>query len=213
MRLTVTTQMTIDGVIQAPGGPQEDTSGGFTAGGWAMPYFDEEGGAIVSGWFEQADAFLLGRRTYEIFAGHWPNVPDENPIAAALNRLPKHVASTTLSEPAWAGASVIEGDLREAVLALKAREGRELQVHGSVHLVQWLIANDLVDELRLVVIPVALGTGRRLFEAPEQGRALELLDSRRTASGVTVLIYRPDGAPKQGSFEHSPEPENLRILR
>src|ERR1700744_6531921 len=154
MELTVTTMMTLDGVTQAPGGPEEDTSGGFDLGGWVMPYFDDDGAAFVRENIGRADAFLLGRKTYEIFASYWPQVGAENPIAAALNGLPKHVVSSTLTELTWDGASLLEGDLVEAVTELKRRPGRELQVHGSIELTQSLLAAGLVDRLDLRVYPV-----------------------------------------------------------
>ena len=136
MELTATTFTTIDGVMQSPGAPDEDPSKGFGLGGWVIPYADEGMGAFMAGVFARADAFLLGRKTYEIFAGHWPGVEDDNPVAAALNRLPKHVASTTLEAVDWQGAELIDGELVAAVEELKRSPGRELQVHGSGEMLQ-----------------------------------------------------------------------------
>jgi dihydrofolate reductase len=213
MRLTVTMFMTLDGVVQAPGAPDEDRRGGFTRGGWLVPYADPDMGKLVTDGFANADAFLLGRRTYEIFAGHWPRVPDDNPIAAALNRLPKYVVSTTLTaRPAWQPTTIVHDVARE-VANLKTLPGRELQVHGSPTLVRALIAHDLVDEFRLWTYPVILGTGRRLFDDAALATALRLVSSRTTSTGVIVSTYRPDGQPKQGSFALDPEPVEHRILR
>lgn len=213
MRLTMTTFLTLDGVVQAPGGPEEDRSGGFEHGGWVVPYADDDMGAMVTRWFAGADAFLLGRKTYEIFADHWPHVPDQNPIAAALNELPKHVVSTTLRSPGWRHTTVIGSPVVEQISNLKAQPGRELQVHGSGELAQTLIANGLVDEYRLLVFPVFLGTGTRLFREPGLAGALRLTDSTKTAAGVLALTYEPSGIPQHGSFALDPEPDNHRILR
>jgi dihydrofolate reductase len=200
MKLTATMFLSVDGVVQGPGGPDEDRSNGFERGGWVMPHFDEDTNAFMVSVFERADAFLLGRRTYEIFTGWWPQVTDPgDPIAKALNTLPKHVASTTLKEPEWAGATVIEGELADAVRALKDQPGGELQVHGSPTLVRWLLANDLLDELNLLVFPVVVGDGVRLF--PDRGAdiGLALADSRTTGSGTSIQVYRPTGRPRYGT--------------
>jgi dihydrofolate reductase len=202
MRLTVTAFLSVDGVHQGPGGPDEDRSGGFDRGGWLVPHFDEATGQFINEVFGQVDAFLLGRRTYDIFAAFWPNVTDpDDPVAGRLNTLPKYVASTTLEDPTWANTTVLEGDLAAAVRELKKREGRELQVHGSGALVRFLLDNDLVDRLDLLVFPVIVGAGRRLF--PDEGVAtgLALDESRTTPSGVTISVYRPTGRPELGSFE------------
>lgn len=206
MRLTLHTFLTLDGVMQAPGGPTEDPSGGFEHGGWLVPYADEDMGNAMAGWFENADAFLLGRRTYEIFAASWPTVTNpDDPIASKLNALPKHVASRTLDDVSWNGARLIEGDVAEQVAALKREPGRELQVHGSGNLGQTLIQNDLVDEYRLLVYPVLLGEGRRLFADGTVPAALRLVDSRTTSAGVTLSTYESAGKPSYGSFELTPE--------
>src|SRR5918999_309820 len=206
MRLTLTTFLTLDGVMQAPGGPTEDPSDGFEYGGWLVPYADEDMGEAMAGWFEEADAFLLGRRTYEISAGAWPKVTDpDDPFASRLNRLPKHVASRTLNEVTWSGSTLIDGDVVEAVAELKRRPGRELQVHGSGNLAQTLIKHGLVDEYRLLVYPVVLGAGRRLFADGARPEALRLLHTRTTSTGVMVAAYEAAGEPAFGSFELGPE--------
>ncbi len=202
MQLTVTTFLSVDGVYQGPGGPDEDRSGGFDRGGWLVPHFDEATGEFMDSIFQRVDAFLLGRRTYDIFAASWPNATDpEDTVANRLNTLPKYVASTTLKDPEWANTSVLEGDLVSAVRKLKGRDGRELQVHGSGALVRFLLENDLVDRLDLLVFPVIVGAGRRLF--PDSGIAtgLALDQSRTTGSGVTISVYRPTGRPEFGEVE------------
>jgi dihydrofolate reductase len=202
MQLTVTTFLSVDGVYQGPGGPDEDRSGGFDRGGWLVPHFDEATGRFIDEVFAEVDAFLLGRRTYDIFAASWPNATDpDDPVASRLNTLPKYVASTTLADPRWANTTVLEGDLAAAVRELKKREGRELQVHGSGALVRFLLGNDLVDRLNLLTFPVIVGAGRRLF--PDQGMAtgLALEESRTTPSGVSISVYRPTGRPEFGSLE------------
>jgi dihydrofolate reductase len=202
MRLTVTTFLTLDGVMQAPGGPEEDPSDGFEHGGWSFPYPDEDFDRLVTGWFSQADAFLLGRKTYEIFAAFWPLVTDAgDPVAAPLNHLPKYVATRTLSEATWAGTTLLTGDVVEEVGRLKDQPGRELQVHGSGDLLQTLVANDLVDEYRLFVHPVVVGSGRRLFRDGAPPRSLRLTEQTRTSTGVAVLTYVPAGPLRTGSFE------------
>ena len=202
MQLTVTTFLSVDGVYQGPGGPEEDRSGGFDRGGWLVPHFDDATGEFMTEVFKGVDAFLIGRRTYEIFAASWPNVTDPNdPIANSLNTLPKYVASSTLEDPQWSNTTVLKGDLASAVQELKERDGRELQVHGSGRLVQFLLANDLVDRLNLLMFPVIVGAGRRLF--PESGIAtgLALDESQTTPSGVAISVYRPSGRPEFGSVE------------
>jgi len=204
MQLTSTLFLSVDGVYQGPGGPSEDTSGGFDRGGWVVPLFDETTGQFMNSVFENVDAFLLGRRTYDIFAASWPKATDPNdPVATKLNTLPKYVASKTLKDPEWANTTVLEGDLATAVRELKQRDGRELQVHGSGQLVRFLLERDLVDRLNLLVFPVIVGAGRRLF--PESGTAtgLGLDESRTTPSGVTISIYRPIGRPEFGTAEIS----------
>ena len=202
MQLTVTTFLSVDGVYQGPGGPEEDRSDGFDRGGWLVPHFDEATGQFMNEIFQEVDAFLLGRRTYEIFAASWPNATDpDDTVAKALNTLPKYVASSTLRDPQWANTTVLDGDLASAVQELRDLDGRELQVHGSGRLVQFLLANDLVDRLNLLVFPVIVGAGSRLF--PDRGIAtgLALDESRTTPSGVAISVYRTDRRPEFGSVE------------
>jgi len=202
MRLTTTTFVTLDGVYQAPGGPTEDPSGGFEWGGWSFPYADEGFGNYMNGLFEHAEAFLLGRRTYDIFAAAWPKMDDPaDPVGTKLNRLPKYVASTTLRSADWENSQVIEGDLEQAVRDLKARDGGELQVHGSGRLVQWLLERGLVDEVRLLTYPVILGQGMRLINPGAQPSKWKLLEHRTTDSGVAIHAYELAGAPDVGEFE------------
>jgi dihydrofolate reductase len=202
MQLTVTTFLSVDGVYQGPGGPEEDRRDGFDRGGWLVPHFDEATGQFMEEVFREVDGFLLGRRTYEIFAASWPNATDPNDsVANALNTLPKYVASSTLANPQWANTTVLEGDLASAVRGLKERSGRELQVHGSGKLVQFLLANDLVDRLNLLVFPVIVGAGRRLFSDSGIATGLALDESRTTPSGVAISVYRPTGRPEFGSVE------------
>jgi dihydrofolate reductase len=199
MKLTTTAQVSVDGVMQGPGGPQEDERGVFERGGWA--HFDDEASTVMDEIYQRADAFLFGRRTYEVFAGSWGAWPDpgDSPIWTALHERPKYVASTTLTEPRWATTSVLSGDLKAAVAELRARPGRELQVHGSGALFRWLLDNDLVDEMNLFTFPVVVGQGTRLF--PDTGRniALDLADSRSTPSGVTIQVYRTTGHRQFGT--------------
>ena len=200
--LVVHTFLTLDGVAQAPGGPTEDPSGGFPFGGWLVPHFDEVMGAQMDQWFSGAEDFLLGRRTYEIFAGHWPKTSTEGDrISWSLNTLPKHVASRTLDQVDWDGARLVEGDVGDAVRALKGQDGGELQVHGSLGLVQTLLAEDLVDELRLVVFPVQLGTGRRLFADGTVPRAWRLTSSSASSTGALMASYQRAGEVRTGSFQ------------
>jgi dihydrofolate reductase len=199
-KLTMTTFLTLDGVMQAPGGPQEDTRGGFQHGGWLVPYFDPDAGKFMTEVFERVDAFLLGRVTYQIFAGHWPRVTDPNdPIASKLNALPKHVASSTLEKTEWNNSSLVRNVVAE-VGQLKSRYTRELQVHGSCGLAQTLIEHDLVDEYNLLTFPVMLGTGKRLFGAGTMPAALKLARSQVTSTGVIISTYLRAGRPTYGSF-------------
>jgi len=206
MKLTVTTFISIDGVMQGPGGPEEDRRGGFGRGGWLAPHFDDETGNYMASVFGQVDAFLLGRHTYDIFAGYWPKVTDpEDPIAGPLNARPKYIASNTLTDPSWGPATVLSGDVPAAVAALKEEPGREIQVHGSGALVRTLHEHDLVDEYRLLIFPVIVGEGQRLF--PDRGVAtgLSLVESRATPSGVSIHVYRPTGRAEFGTVGESDE--------
>jgi dihydrofolate reductase len=201
MKLTTTTNISVDGVMQGLGGPDEDRRGGFERGGWALPLFDTEAETFLSEVYQRADAFLFGRRTYEIFAGSWGTGSwgenqGNNPISVALNTRPKYVASTTLTDPQWADTTVLSGDVAAAVGELKAKRGGELQVHGSGNLVRWLVDNHLVDEITLLTYPVVVGQGTRLFPATGPDIALELVDSRATPIGVTIHVYRPTGRPQ-----------------
>ncbi len=201
MKLTTTTFVSVDGVMQGVGGPEEDRSGGFERGGWTTRLFDKEAGAFLNLVYQRADAFLFGRRTYEIFAGSWGVVADPgiNPIAEALNRRPKYVASTTLTDPQWADTTVLAGEVASAVRELKAKPGRELQVHGSGALIRWLLDNNLVDEINLFIFPVVVGQGTRLFPDTGPDTALELVESRATPRGVMIQVYRPAGRPRYGT--------------
>jgi dihydrofolate reductase len=209
MKLTTMTQVTVDGVMQGNGGASnEDRRGGFDRGGWAMGVFDDETTTFITETYERADGFLFGRRTYELFAGSWGEVEEmrAHPIGVALNETPKYVASTTITDPSWAGTTVLSGDLEAAIGELKAKPGDELQVHGSGALMQWLLAHDLVDEMTLLIVPVLLGQGARLFPDAGPDIALDLVESRADSKGVTIQVYRPNGRP-----EYRPAlPEHLR---
>jgi dihydrofolate reductase len=203
MKLTTNTNVSVDGVMQGLGGPEEDRGGGFERGGWAMPHFDEETAALIGQVYQRADAFLFGRRTYEIFAGSWGTGSwganqGDNPISVALNTRPKYVASTTLTDPQWTDTTVLSGDVAAAVGELKAKPGGELQVVGSLSLVRWLLDHDLVDEINLLTYPVVVGQGTRLFPDTGPDIALELVDSRATSSGVLIQVYRTAGRPQYG---------------
>lgn len=197
MKLITHTQVSVDGVMQANGGRNAALDPGFDRGGWALPLGDEESTGYIGDVYRRADAFLFGRRTYELFAGYWGVRDDvDNPFVASLNSRPKFVASTTLTDPSWAGTTVLSGDLDTAVRELRATPGGELQVHGSGNLIRWLLEHELVDEMTLVVCPVIVGAGTRLF--PESGTdfALDLLECRRFPTGITVQTYRPAGRPQ-----------------
>jgi dihydrofolate reductase len=197
MKLTTITNVSVDGVMQGLGGADEDRRGGFERGGWALPLFDDEAATFVNQVYQRADAFLFGRRTYEIFAGYWGVMADSgNAIAVALNTRPKYVASTTLSDPQWADTTVLSGDVAAAIGELKAKPGGELQVHGSGSLVRWLFDRQLVDEITLLTYPVVIGQGTRLFPETGPDIALDLVDSRPTPKGVTIHVYRPTGRPQ-----------------
>lgn len=198
--LTITTFLSLDGVMQAPGGPDEDTSGDFPHGGWVFPLADEDMGKIMVEIFARADAFLLGRTTYDIFAAYWPRVTDaDDPIASRLNTLPKYVASRTRSTFSWHNATHL-ADVVKGAAELKKRFAREVQVHGSAGLIQTLIEHDLVDEYRLLTFPVMLGTGKRLFGSGTVPRSLTLVHSQTTGKGAVFSVYRPAGSLRTGSF-------------
>jgi len=191
-KLTVSEFVSLDGVMQAPGGADEDTEGGFRHGGWQMGYFDDVAGERIGASMAQTGAFLLGRRTYEIFASYWPTQSDDDPFAKILNGLPKYVASTTLGEPlAWQNSTLLQGDVAKAVAELKEGEGGNIVVLGSVGLVQTLYENDLVDEYALMIHPIVLGSGKKLFrEVPR--KPLKLADSVTTSTGVVMATYVPE---------------------
>jgi dihydrofolate reductase len=198
MKLTATMMLSVDGVYQGPGGPDEDRRGGFDRGGWTAAYADEESWRFVTSWFERADALLLGRKTWEIFEAYWPHHDQGDPVSHGINVLPKYVPSTTLTNPAWQNTHVVKADVEAAVRELKAKPGRELQVHGSGDLLRWLLERDLVDELNLRIVPVVVGEGLRLFPEHGQTHALTLVESRSTPSGVTLQTYRPAGRATLG---------------
>jgi dihydrofolate reductase len=207
MELIVQTFVTLDGVMQGPGGADEDRSNGFDQGGWLPPFVDQDFGEIVDAWMRRADEFLLGRTTYELMYPYWSQVTDPGEVVAQkLNNLPKHIASRTLRAPEWANSQVIDGDVVEAVKALKDKPGGELQVHGSAQLVQTLNRHHLVDEYRLLVFPVVLGTGKRLFGDGAVPTAFTTVQSRTTSTGVVALTLRPTGAPPKGEVGDPTQP-------
>jgi dihydrofolate reductase len=200
MRLTLHAFVTLDGVVQSPGGRDEDPDGPFEYGGWSFAYGDEQVGATMAGWFENAEAFLLGRKTYQIFSGYWPNITDpDNPIATRLNGLPKYVASTALESVEWAHSSLLGTDMPAEVARLKQQPGGELQVHGSGDLARTLIEHDLIDEYRLLCYPLHLGAGKRLFQDGIRPGALRLVSSATTSAGVVIATYEPAGPVQPGS--------------
>jgi dihydrofolate reductase len=207
-KLVVNTFMSLDGVMQAPGGPDEDPTGGFTHGGWGVNYFDEE----MMEQMAEAEPYelLLGRGTYQIFAAHWPY--DEGPIADRLNSTRKHIASTTLEELDWNNSTLITGDVADYVATLKTQDGPEIQVHGSPGLIQTLLQHDLIDEFRMWIFPVVIGTGKRFFGDGTIPAGLKLADSKATKSGVTVNTYERAGDIDAGSFEFD-EPTEAEIER
>jgi dihydrofolate reductase len=198
MKLTTTTFVSVDGVMQGVGAPDEDRSGGFERGGWATPYFDDETETLIGEIYQRAEAFLLGRRTYDIFAASWGTMedPGNNPIYDSLNTRTKYVASSSWTDPAWANTTVLSGDVPTAVGELKAKPGGELQVHGSGQLIRSLLNDELVDEMTLLSFPVVVGQGTRLFPDTGPDKALDLVETRSNRNGVTVQVYRPAGRPK-----------------
>ncbi len=203
MKLVTQTQVTVDGVMQGNGGASdEDRRNGFERGGWAMGMGDGETLAFITETYQRADAFLFGRRTYDIFAPYWGAMDrGSHPIADALNTTPKYLASTTITDPQWVDTTVLSGDLAAAIGELKAKPGGELQVHGSGALIRWLLDHDLVDEIQLIIVPVVLGQGTRLFADAGPDIALDLVDSRADSQGVTIQVYRPAGRPQYPATE------------
>src|SRR3954468_23678348 len=196
--LTVTTFLTLDGVMQAPGGPGEDPSGGFSHEGWLVPFFDEALDGQITSWFAGAQDFLLGRGTYDIFYASWPKMISDDPVSQAINFKPKYVASRTLTSLEWETAELLGDDLPGAIRALKDRDGGELQVHGSAGLIQTLLAEDLIDELRLIVFPVVLGHGKRLFGAGAVPRTWRLTAQKTSGTGALMLSYDRAGDVETG---------------
>lgn len=200
-KIIVLTFLSLDGVMQAPGGPEEDTSGGFRYGGWMVPYGDEFLGKVMMTQMGQPFDLLLGRKTYDIFAGYWPHAHDaDQPIAPVLNNAKKYVVSNTLKDPGWKNTRVISGNIVAAVRKLKQEDGPPLQVHGSGNLVQTLMKNDLVDEFWLKIFPITLGPGKRLFGEGSIPAAFTLTGCEVSPAGVIVASYARAGAIKTGSF-------------
>jgi dihydrofolate reductase len=191
-KIIVSEFLTLDGVMQAPGDTNEDRSEGFEQGGWQLAYFDETFGNEMMSGFAATGGFLLGRRTYEIFARHWPNQPADDPLAATFNDLPKYVVSTTLSEPLpWQNSILIGDDIPEAIGRIKAEDGKDIRVIGSGELVQTLIKQQLVDQYQILIHPLVLGGGKRLFREGTAPAKLRLVDSKTTTTGVLILTYEP----------------------
>jgi dihydrofolate reductase len=197
-KLVVGTFVTLDGVMQAPGGPNEDRDGGFQHGGWLVPYLDEKFGDIMTKWTQRADAFLLGRKTYEMFAASWPNSTDPEEV---LNVRPKFVASRTLDKVNWSNSFLLKGDVAQEVAKLKAQDVGEIQVHGSGNLIQTLLQHDLVDTLRIWQFPVVLGTGKRLFGEGTIMRGFRLVDTQLNTTGAVLHVYECAGGLKYGEVE------------
>ncbi|TPQ21712.1 dihydrofolate reductase family protein [Streptomyces sporangiiformans] len=201
MKLTLTEFLTLDGVSQGPGSPEEDTSDGFTRGGWFVPHLDEEFVRLAATWLGEADAFLFGRRTYVNFARDWPKITDpDDPFAGILNGLPKYVASHSLTKADWNPTTILSQDVPAQVAELKRQPGRELQIHGSAQLAQSLLAAGLIDTLRLVIAPVVVGHGRRLFPDGGAPAGLRLLSNETTPGGLAVHIYESAGLPEYGTY-------------
>jgi dihydrofolate reductase len=196
--LIVQTFMTLDGVMQAPGGPEEDPSGAFEHGGWSAGYWDDQIATAMGESMSKPFDLVLGRKTYELFAAFWPHSDD--PGAEPLNRATKYVASTTRPKLEWENSRLIEGDVPEGVRALKQQDGPELQVHGSANLIQTLLAHGLIDEFRLKIYPLVLGRGKRLFDGGTVPAGLELASSQVSVSGVIIANYRSGAEIKYGSF-------------
>jgi dihydrofolate reductase len=210
-QLIVNTFLTLDGVMQAPGGPEEDPSGGFEHGGWSFGYWDEQMQETMGELLSKPFDLVLGRKTYEIFAAYWPYSDD--PGAEPLNKATKHVASTTLKKVEWENSNLIEGEVPEAVRALKHEDGPELQVHGSANLIQTLLERGLIDEFRLWVFPLVLGKGKRLFDGGTVPAGLEVVSSQTSSTGVIMATYRSGAEIKYGSFAEETPSEAERARR
>lgn len=213
MKLVVGMFVTLDGVAQAPGGPDEDRGGGFPHGGWSLPYWDLAMLDVQIAWIDSLDALLLGRGTWEIFAAHWPHVEGDDPIASRFNRIPKHVASRHPLSMRWAGSRRLGTDVPAAVAARKAQPGNQLQVHGSLGLVQALLQHGLVDELRLWSFPLVLGQGKRLFDTGTAPSGLKLLDTLTFDTGVVFQHYAVGMPMVYGSFMLGDPPPEERQAR
>ena len=201
-KLVVGTFVTMDGVMQAPGGPDEDRDGGFKEGGWSVKYWDDMMGKMIVEPTLQPDALLLGRRTYEIFAAHWPRVTDpKDPVASKLNSMRKYVASRTLRKVEWHNSALLPGDAATAVARLKKQAGGEIAVTGSSNLIQTLLKHDLIDEFRLWVFPVMVGPGKRLFGDGTIPGAFRLVDAKASTTGVVIHRYERAGKLEHGTFE------------
>lgn len=198
-KLSVGTFVTLDGVMQAPGGPDEDREGSFEHGGWLVPYFRDEVGETIQTLMDRAETLLLGRKTYEIFAGYWPHAPADEPMAARLNSIEKLVASRTLASVEWQNASLIKGDVAQELARIKEGPGGEIHVPGSGNLIQTLLKHDLVDELHLIVFPVVLGTGKRLFGEGTIPAALRLMESE-TVGQIAIMAFERTGVPEYGTI-------------
>jgi dihydrofolate reductase len=209
-KLVINTFASLDGVMQAPGGPEEDPTGGFELGGWSVPFWDDRMGEAMTEFMGKPFDLILGRKTYEIFAAHWPH--SDEPGAAELNRATKYVASKTLDRLDWENSTLLEGDVGEAVGRLKEEDGPELQVHGSSDLIQTLLRRDLVDEFRVWIFPVVLGSGKRLFGEGAPPRTLKLVDSQVSSTGVVMGTYQPGGDVQPGSFALE-EPTEAELRR
>jgi dihydrofolate reductase len=207
MKLVVGTFLTLDGVMQGPGGPEEDKSGGFAQGGWLVPYFEDKMGQVMVDWINRGNGLLLGRKTYEIFASYWPHVTGDDPIAKKFNSERKHVVSRTLDRVDWNNSTLVKGDVVEAIRRLKAQAGDELQIHGSGDLIQTLLKHNLIDEFRLWTFPIVLGTGKRLFANGTVPARFELSETKTSSTGVTLEVLRFAGTPEYGSFEQPPAEE------
>ena len=201
-RLTLTQFVTLDGVYQGPGSPDEDTTDGFTRGGWMVPHMDQTFIAIAAGWLERAGALLLGRRTYEAFAMAWPEITDpDDPFTERMNALPKYVASHTITETPWTPATIVGGDVVAKVAELKAQPGDELQLHGSAKLAQTLLSAGLIDEIRLAITPTVLGQGRRLFAKEGPALGMRVTENTTTPGGITILVLEATGPAVFAAYE------------